>query len=80
MPSPQCERAELPPTREGWATWLRPAIAEPGKWFRFSRSSRGSARQLAYTLRSGLTQRPPGRWEFTARGSAMYATYLGPEE
>jgi hypothetical protein len=79
LATPTCERAELPPVREGWATWLRPAMREPGQWFRFPRSTPGAASQLAYALRVGERQRPPGRWEFTSRGSDMWARYLGPE-
>jgi hypothetical protein len=70
-----------------WSERLAPLMEQPGRWARVGNVSRSSAWAVARQLATGTKPRPPGRWEFAARGSKedatrglIYARYLGPED
>lgn len=70
-----------------WLERLLPLMEHPGRWARAGEVNRSSAWAVARQLTTGIKRRPPGRWEFAARGSDdnpargyVYARYLGPED
>jgi len=73
--------------RVPWVDKLVPLLDHPGRWARIHSVSRPSAWTIVAQLRAGQRARPPGRWEFVARGDRddrrrghVYARYLGPED
>jgi hypothetical protein len=71
-----------PPRRAGkfrpWKERLAPLMKRAGDWavvYRHPR--RETVHNVAYRLRSGFFEIPPGEWEFTSRGGKVFARYLG---
>jgi hypothetical protein len=62
-----------------WKQRLAPLLEKPNSWARFDCKNVAVARRYAYLLKHRRLQRPDGVWEFTTRGAAIYARYLGPE-
>jgi len=63
-----------------WRYRLAPLMGHPNCWARVAEYPKQTgARSAAHHLHTGLLSRPPGRWEFAARGTYVYARYLGPE-